>query len=412
MSASNKSSIQKANTLLGLQFVSDFGDQITAALLALLVVDITNSTSKVGFVYVLNVVGFLVFTLFGGYLGDRFSKRQTLFCADIGRGLVVLLMIAAIYNKSMGLIYLSSFLLSMLSSIHRPIRLGIWSRSVPHNRHELYNCFSELSTHSSLIVGPLIASLLLTYGQQSVGFALDALTFFICGLTFLNILSDKSDSKPNTVQGGVFDGFKLIFSDQELRKYVSFDAIQMLTHGAFNATLLILLQRDFGFSKAEYSFHLAIAAIFSVAGALLGASRYIASLSIKTRLVGCNLITALTLVLMLYFKTFPLASIFFGICNTAFVVMNIVTKTRAQMRASHAYPTSLSSILAARSIVIKFTTLCGVALCLVTERFLSLEATLWLCIAPLLLAFFPIIQDVLEWDGKNTQVQGLENSSS
>lgn len=395
MSTSNEPPARQGKIILGLQIISDLGDQITAALLALSIIDITKSTTKVGLVYFISTIGFVLFTFLGGYLGDRVGKRQILFYADFCRGFVVLCMIAALSMKSLALIYLASFFLSMLGSLHRPIRLSLWASSVPKNRHELFNCFSELSTHTSLIMGPLIASFLLANGYVNWGFAIDAMTFFLCAFTFLAIVSDSS-AAPQKVRtnSDLFIGFKLIFRDQELGKYVSFDAIQMFTHGAFNATLIVLLQRDFLWSKSAYSYHLSIAAAFAVAGAALGLWKSFSCLSAAIKLAGCNIATALSLALMLHYKTFPLASIFFGICNTAAVVIMVVGKTKVQMHASNAYHESLTSILAARSILIKAATLLGTASCLIIERFTGLEFSLWLFLTPLALGFLPILNDL------------------
>lgn len=77
--------------------------------LALCLLDITNSTREVGLVYFINTVGFILFTILGGYLGDRISKRTILCYSDLGRGIFVLAMIAAIAVKSMALIYCLHF---------------------------------------------------------------------------------------------------------------------------------------------------------------------------------------------------------------------------------------------------------------------------------------------------------------
>lgn len=144
--------------------------------------------------------------------------------------------------------------MSLLGSIHRPVKFSLWAQSIPTKRLELYNCFSELSTHSSVIVGPLIASLLVTYGLINWGFALDAGTFLICAAVFSFIVVEQ----PSTIKRqreDLFGGFKGIFLDGDLRRYVSYDAIQMVAHGAFNATFLVLAQRDFAWSKTEYSYY-------------------------------------------------------------------------------------------------------------------------------------------------------------
>lgn len=389
------SSLRKGKALLGLQIISDFGDQITAALLALCVLDISQSTNEVGLIYFINTVGFILFTMLGGYLGDRVSKRNILCYSDLGRGFVVLLMIAALMMKSIALIYVASFFLSLLGSIHRPVKLSLWAKSIPLHRLELYNCFSELSTHASVIIGPLIASLLVAHRFTNWGFALDALTFFVCAIIFFVIIADEqtpSISAPvENKSSDWLSGFKLIARDHELSRFVSYDALQMVAHGAFNATFLVLAQRDFGWSKAHYSYYLAITAGFAIFGAFLGTTKYVAQISAGTRLVGCTLISAVALGMVLYFKTFLVGSIMFGICHTVAIVAMVVTKTKVQMHGQKLYPQSLASILAARTIFIKIATLLGTGLCLVLSNFMSLELTLWFFLLPLAVGFVPFV---------------------
>ncbi len=392
MAAPNEPSLRNGNILLGSQFISDFGDQITAAILALSILDITQSTSRVGLVYFVSTVGFLLFTFFGGYLGDIISKKKILIYSDLGRGIVVLLMIVALHMKSIALIYVTSFLLSMLSALHRPVKFGLWAESLPRHHHERYNCFSELSTHASIILGPLIASFLLTHERVDMGVCVNAATFVACALMISLLFKGH-----NTVVAGHknyrdhFVGFKLIRGDRELGKYVVYDAMQMLAYGAFNATFLVLAQRDFGWSKAQYSVHLTIAAGFAVLGAALGAWRYIANLNATRKLIGCTIISALSLAMVLYTKTFPLSSLLFGICEAAAIIAMVVTKTKVQIQAHRVHDQFISSILAARLILIKAATLFGAGACLLIDRFIQLEATLWIFLAPVALGFLPFI---------------------
>jgi MFS family permease len=394
MSTSNEASLQKGRTLLGLQILSDFGDQITAALLALCILDISKSTNEVGFVYFIGTIGFILFTILGGYLGDRISKRNILCYSDAGRGLVVLLMIVALQIKSIALIYAASFFLSLLGSLHRPVKFSLWTNYIPRDRLELYNCFSELSTHSSVIVGPLIASLLLINGFTNWGFTLDALTFFACAIAFSFIITERPiDITVKKKNDDLFLGFKLILRDRELHKYISYDAVQMLAHGAFNATFLVLAQRDFGWSKTDYSWHLSITAGFAILGASIATLKFVSSLNAITRLTTCTLISAISLGMLLYNRTFPLGSLLYGICTSMAIIAMVVTKTKAQMHGNSVYPESLSSILAARAIFIKTAALLGAGGCLVVSNFFSLKTTLWIFLVPLALGFLPFITE-------------------
>src|SRR5690606_37278819 len=124
----------------------------------LCLLDITRSTDKIGLIYFINTATYVIFTLLGGFLGDNLSRRKILFVSDFGRGLIVLLMIAALSMKSLPLIYLTSFLLSVLGSLHRPVKICSWTKSISNNDFERYNSLSELSLQMISILGPLIAS--------------------------------------------------------------------------------------------------------------------------------------------------------------------------------------------------------------------------------------------------------------
>lgn len=386
------SSLKRANSLLGLQFISDFGDQITTSLLALVLLDITNSTDQVGMVYLITTLGFVLFTFLGGVLGDRLSRRKLLFSCDMGRGLTVLLMIVAVHHKSILLIYLTSFLLSILGSLHRPAKLSAWTESIPNGYLERYNSLSELSIQISYILGPVIASFFIMRQWIDWGFGIDAITFFACAIIFSMIISEKRQPiTPIKSNRDLLQGFKLLVRHQVLVRYVSYDAIQMIGYGAFNATFLVLAQRDFGWTKIEYSYHLSIIALFTALGAMLGATRLIASINSLIKLICCALISGILLFIMLYIESFPLGSILFGICDALAILTVSVTRTKAQVIAKEDHPDHLASIIAARSIVIKFATLIGTSLCLILDDIISLKYALIVFAFPVLLSFIPFL---------------------
>lgn len=383
---------RNAIILLALQFLSDFGDQISSALLALCLLDITKSTTKVGSVYLITTLGYVFFTFIGGILGDHLSRRKILVCADIARGFVVLLMIVAISQKSILLIYTTSFLLSILDSLHRPAKLSAWTDCIPPLKLEKYTSLSELSIQGSTIFGPLIASFFIFLSWQKIGFIFDAFTFFTCAAIFAIVMRghDKPLARKKEKQA-FLHGFKLIAKRSEMFKYVAYDAIQMMGFGAFNATFLVLAQRDFSWSKSFYSYHLSIVAIFTVIGALLGATDQIVKIEPKTKLTICALASSMALFAVLQIETFPYCSILVGICDGLAVMTMAVTRTKVQLFALEHHPDYLSSIIASRGLVIKSATLLGVGSCLLIDDFLSLKNTLTLFVIPIGLSFMPML---------------------
>lgn len=402
-----KTSLKKANTLLGTQFLSDFGDQVTTALLAICVLEITQSTEKVGYVYVFTILGFMIFTLLGGILGDAFSRKKTLCCADFGRGIVVLLLIIAVHQKSIALIYATSFLLSTLGSLHGPVKLSIWAETIPPTYLERYNNLSQLSIQSSSIFGPLIASFLVLHHWTTLGFLIDAFTFFTCALVFMNIIANQNTPREPKRKRDFLKGFKIVFRAREIKKYVVYDALQMVGFGAFNGTFLVLAQRDFLWSKAEYSLHLFIVALLTTMGAIVGAIPLVERINANTKLIACALISAVMLYLALVIKSFPLCSIFVGACDAAIVLTMAVARTKVQLVAKQSFPEFLSSIIAARSIIIRASTLLSMMLCIWMEKHMGLETTLTLLIIPIALSFVPLMTTVA-----NQPVERLTESVS
>ncbi len=388
MTENNNASVGKAHALLGLQFLSDFGDQITSALLALCVLDITQSTGKVGLIYVVMTMGFVVFTLVGGILGDALSRRKILCIADLGRALAVIMLIFAVQEKSIALIYATSFFLSMLGSIHGPVKISMWAESIPERSLERYNSLSEFSIQTSAILGPLIASLLILKGFINIGFGIDALTFIICAIVLSKIISDRA--KPKAPKRDFLKGFKIIAKESKIKRYVAYDAIQMIGFGAFNATFLVLAQRDFGWSKADYALHLSIVSIFTTMGALIGATQFTAKINPNTRLIACAILSAVALYCVIAFQSFPLSSFMFGICDALMVMTMAIARTKVQLIAKQIYADHLASVVAARTITIKAATLLGAGGCLLADDFISLEAPLTLFIVPILFSCLPI----------------------
>lgn len=387
-------SLKKASALLALQFLSDFGDQITQALLALCLLDITKSTGEVGFVYFITTVSYVIFTFAGGLLGDHLCRHVILVYSKIGRGIVVLLLILAVQQQSVGFIYATTFLLSILSSFHGPAKISTWAVVIPTKHLERYNSLSELSIQSSMILGPLIASFFVLRGWINAGFAVDAVTFFLCAVIFSKIVARANAPSKLTAGGARRDflrGFKFIARHPEIARFFSYDAIQMLGFGAFNATFVVLAQRDFGWGKLDYSYHLSIVAAFTTLGALLGSTSFVMSINAITKLIACAVISAITLWLALSIGSFPLTSVLIGICDALSIFTLAATRTKVQMLAKSHFPEALASIIASRSIIIKGTTLLGIASCLIVDDYLSLASTLKLFVAPIMLCAVPFI---------------------
>lgn len=388
----NEAPLGKANCLLALQFFCDIGDQITYALLALSILDMSQSTKGVGLIYFIEVFGLIIFTFIGGVLGDRYSRRQILVYSDLCRGVVVLMMIAAFHYHSIALIYATAFALAILGAVHAPANMSAWAQYVPTTHLRRYNSLSQTVKHGTTIFGPFLAGLFMQQKWTSIGFLIDALTFFVCAVAFSKIVVDNTVVlKSNTIERPhILSGFSIIFRHISLKRYIAYDAIQMLSFGAFNATFLVLAQRDFGWNKIDYSYHLSIVACFTFFGGALGATNFVARINDARKLILCSLISAIAYLAMLHIKSFPTSSLLIGICDGLAIMTISVTRTKTQLIGSKSFPNSLASIMAARRVIISFVTLLGTLSCLMFDNFIRLETTFKIMVLPLFISIIPI----------------------
>ena len=178
---------------------------------------------------------------------------------------------------------------------------------------------------------------------------------------------------------------------------------------ALNATFLVLAQRDFGWSKADFSLHLFIVAIFTSVGALMGATRMVAKINPITKLTACAIIPAFALYSVLKFQSFLLSSLFMVICDALIVFTMAVARTKVQLIAKQFYPDFLSAVIAARSVIIKAATLLSVGTSLLMAELISLEATLTLFIIPIGLSFLPILLGASKGDTGSIHFAGTRN---
>ncbi len=68
-----------------------------------------------------------------------------------------------------------------------------------------------------------------------------------------------------------------------------------------------------------------------------------------------------------------------------------VTRTRVQLVAKSKFPERLTSIIAARFILIKISTLLGTGICLLIDDFIGLQATLTLLVIPVVLSMVTLM---------------------
>jgi len=148
-------------SLIATQFQGAFNDNGLKFLILFLIIG-TNMTpdeqeSKVLWVGALFAVPFILFSMTGGYLADRYSKRAVTIGTKIFEIGVMLFAIAGFAVHSMPMSLAALFLASTQGALFGPSKYGLLPEILPENKLSWGNGVIELGTFLAAIVGTVVA---------------------------------------------------------------------------------------------------------------------------------------------------------------------------------------------------------------------------------------------------------------
>lgn len=180
------------------EFVSSIGDWLYLVALLVLVWDATGGdTVALGLIGAARILPYVLLSIPAGIAADRFDRRRILLFTDIVRGLLMLVIAAAVYlDLDILFIIVLSIAATSLSAFFGPA-IGAYLPSLARDESELGPANSAWSSLVNLafFIGPAFAALLLSIGSLVVAFVLNALTFGIVALVLLGLPSKSPEGK-------------------------------------------------------------------------------------------------------------------------------------------------------------------------------------------------------------------------
>ena len=170
-------------------FVSNVGNMLQSAAIALHIYSLTNNSYYVGLVGLVRVVPLLVFSLYGGIVADHNDRRKVVIVTQICMSLIALMLFAMqwFHVTLLWPIYLAVALLSITNSFDNPARQAMVPNLVPIE--DLPNAIglNGISWRLSDVLGPIIAGFVIA--SKGVG-ALDgyAACYLLNFITFGAVL--------------------------------------------------------------------------------------------------------------------------------------------------------------------------------------------------------------------------------
>ena len=179
MAAINQGASQQGSggfwSLIATQFQGAFSDNAFKNLVIYLLVGLGVATELrdkyVLYVGLVFAVPFLLFSMTGGYLADRFSKRSVTIATKCMEIAVMLLAAAGLWRGNIYLLLTVVFLMSMQSALFGPSKYGLLPELLPQKRLSWGNGVLELMTFLPIITGTVAGAWLATWRPEMQAWA-------------------------------------------------------------------------------------------------------------------------------------------------------------------------------------------------------------------------------------------------
>jgi MFS family permease len=210
--------------LTAAELISQLGSSLSALALPWFVLVTTHSTSRMGVVFAVELLPFVLFGLHAGVVVDRLGPRATMLVSDLARAPVIALvpLLHELGGLSYSLILVVAFLQGAFSTAYFTCQRALIPAIVGTNEKEVAraNTILEGATNFTSFAGPAIAGVMIgVLGAASVLW-IDAasflLSFVLVGgfVRVVRVVHDREEA------GGVLAGLAYIARDRFLRRAV------------------------------------------------------------------------------------------------------------------------------------------------------------------------------------------------
>ncbi len=259
-------------------FVSNTGTWMQRVAQDWLVLELTdNSGTALGITTGLQFLPMLLFSLWGGVLADRYSKRRLLAGTQLFMGATALVLGVLDITDVVNVwhVYLLALLLGLGAALDHPVRAAFVSEMV--GTDDLPNAvgLNSASFNAARIVGPALAGLLIVWIGTGPVFLVNAVTFGAVVVALSRMRGSELHPIPPVprAKGQLREGVRYVWRRPDLL-YVLVVVFFVGTFGLnFQMTTALMATEVFAKGPAEYGILGSIMAVGSLTGSLLAARR-------------------------------------------------------------------------------------------------------------------------------------------
>ncbi|MEM7029212.1 MAG: MFS transporter [Chloroflexota bacterium] len=204
------------------QLASSLGTAMTRFALLIWAYQQTGEAMTLALLGFFNWLPFIILLPFAGVWVDKLNRRWVLILADVGAGLVTLLLLGLFWADSLAIwhLYLLETLLSVFDAFQNPAYTASITSLIKKSDYSRASGMRSLSQNASLVFAPLTAGLLLTLVGLGGVLIIDIITFLIAmGTLFVVRIPQPKPMKQDEAESfwrRITFGFRFIYARKGL----------------------------------------------------------------------------------------------------------------------------------------------------------------------------------------------------
>jgi len=277
-------SVRNYRLFLAGQVLSNSGTWMQRVAQDWLVLDLSGSSgTALGITTGLQFLPYLLLSLWGGKLADRFNRRRLLVITQSLMGLLALALgIATLHgNATVHLVYVFAFALGLVAAVDNPARQSFVHEIVDHDSLHNAIALNSVSFNLARLLGPALAGLMVAAIGSGWVFLVNAASFCVTIAALLLIRRRELHAQvreEGTVR--LMDGFRFIRPRSDLMLVVVIIAGVAAFAFNFQITMALMARQEFRLGAAQFGLMSTALAVGAISGSLMAARRHRATLRI------------------------------------------------------------------------------------------------------------------------------------
>ena len=250
---------------------SAIGDAIVPVALTFAVLSIHGSATALGGVLASFTIARVVFTLAGGVVADRFSRRTIMLGCDVSRAAVQAFIAAMLLTHQMTLaaFIACEALFGMASAFFGPAADGLVPQTIDPGDLQSANALLGISRNTLNVFGPAVSGFLLYVASPGYVFAIDAASFVVSAAFLARLDVDAPIRAPLRSFGSELrEGFREVTSRGWVRAPILGFAISNFMLASFIVLGPLVFISHFGSPTKDWGLVSACGSIGAIVGAV------------------------------------------------------------------------------------------------------------------------------------------------